>query len=158
ECRRRRSAAPPRQRRRHRHRTPSRPAGGLSLRTSGPRSSARECPAARRHRVVRGRRRAVKVSTWNVNGIRAREAQVLEWVQKESPDVLCLQEIKASPEDVPASLCELPGYWCFWHGHKGYSGVALHLRKERFPERPAFFHPPFDVENRLVATEVGGVL
>lgn len=100
----------------------------------------------------------MKVTTWNVNGIRARQAQVLEWVQREQPDVLCLQEIKASPEQVPAALCELEGYWCFWHGHKGYSGVAVHLRKATFPERPSFFHPAFDHEHRAVAARVGGLL
>ena len=96
----------------------------------------------------------MRVTTWNVNGIRAREAQVLEWVEKQRPDVLCLQEVKASPEAVPVSLCALPGYWCYWHGHKGYSGVGLHLRKERFPRRPVFSHPEFDHEHRIVAAQV----
>jgi exodeoxyribonuclease-3 len=100
----------------------------------------------------------VRVTTWNVNGIRARQAQVLEWVQREQPDVVCLQEIKASPEQVPAPLCELDGYWCFWHGHKGYSGVAVHLRKATFPDRPLFFHPAFDHEHRAVAARMGGLL
>jgi exodeoxyribonuclease III len=97
----------------------------------------------------------MKVTTWNVNGIRAREAQVLEWLHRETPDVLCLQEIKASPEHVPASLCALEGYWCYWHGHKGYSGVGFHLRKTLFPEKPAFAHPDFDHENRIVTVELG---
>jgi exodeoxyribonuclease-3 len=100
----------------------------------------------------------VKVSTWNVNGIRAREAQVLEWVQRERPDVLCLQETKASPEKVPQSLCALEGYWCFWHGFKGYSGVGLQLSRGRWPEQPAFFHPRFDYENRVVAARVGSLV
>lgn len=97
----------------------------------------------------------MKVTTWNVNGIRARAAVVLELVEREQPDVLCLQEIKASPEAVPSLVCEMPGYWCHWHGHKGYSGVALHLRKATFPSPPAFVHPPFDVETRIVTAEVG---
>ena len=42
----------------------------------------------------------MKIATWNVNGIRARQAQVCEWVERERPDVLCLQEIKAAPEQV----------------------------------------------------------
>jgi len=100
----------------------------------------------------------MKVTTWNVNGIRAREAQLLEWVQKEQPDVLCLQEVKASPEDVPEALCNLEGYFCLWHGHKGYSGVGLHLRKAFFKRRPAFAHPPFDMETRIVTAEIQGVV
>ena len=77
---------------------------------------------------------SLKVSTWNVNGIRARYAQVLEWVQREAPDVLCLQEIKSPPDKVPQEICSLTGYWCYWHGHKGYSGVGLHLRRDLFPD------------------------
>jgi exodeoxyribonuclease-3 len=100
----------------------------------------------------------VKITTWNVNGVRAREAQLLEWVQRERPDVICLQEVKASPEDVPASLCSLEGYWCYWHGYKGYSGVGLHLRKELFPVQPRYFHPPFDHEQRIVCAQVDDLL
>src|SRR5919112_912361 len=96
----------------------------------------------------------MRICTWNVNGIRAREQQVLEWLERERPDVLCLQEIKAPPDKVPASLCGLEGYWCYWHGHKGYSGVGLHVRKSRFPKKPRFSHPGFDTETRIVVAEV----
>jgi len=97
----------------------------------------------------------LKISTWNVNGIRARQAQVHEWVLREQPDVLCLQEIKASADQVPAALCEMEGYWCYWHGGKGYSGVALHVRKQAFPARPVFSHPAFDFEQRIVLADLG---
>jgi exodeoxyribonuclease-3 len=100
----------------------------------------------------------MKVTTWNVNGIRAREPQMLEWIQRERPDVICLQEVKASPEDVPPALCQLAGYWCYWHGYKGYSGVGLHLSREAFPVRPAFTHPPFDTEHRIVCAQVEDLL
>ena len=99
----------------------------------------------------------MKVATWNVNGIRARHAQVHEWVERERPDVVCLQEIKAPSDQVPAALCEMQGYWCYWHGAKGYSGVALQVSKTIAPERPLFSHPPFDYENRIVVVEVAGV-
>ncbi len=97
----------------------------------------------------------LKIATWNVNGIRAREAQLLEWVRREEPDVVCLQEIKAPASQVPAALCEMEGYWCYWHGEKAYSGVGLHIRKQISPDRPRFFHPDFDNENRIVAAEIG---
>ncbi len=100
----------------------------------------------------------MKIATWNVNGIRAREAQVLALVERERPDVLCLQEIKAPPARVPVSLCDLDGYWCLWHGETAYSGVGLLVRRDAAPERPAFLHPPFDVETRIATAEVGGVL
>lgn len=92
----------------------------------------------------------MKIATWNVNGIRARQAQVQEWVARERPEVVCLQEIKASSDQVPTALCEMEGYWCYWHGEKGYSGVGLHVRKTLTAGRPDFSHPPFDYENRIV--------
>ena len=102
----------------------------------------------------------MKIATWNVNGIRARQAEVADWITREQPDVVCLQEIKAAPEQVPESLCQLmdKDYWCFWHGGggKGYSGVGLHVRKAIAPERPDFSHPPFDLENRVVVAKIGG--
>jgi exodeoxyribonuclease III len=96
----------------------------------------------------------LKIATWNVNGIRAREAQVLALLEREVPDIVCLQEIKAPAARVPPSLCELPRYWCLWHGESAYSGVALHVRRELAPARPAFVHPPFDVETRIAAADV----
>jgi exodeoxyribonuclease-3 len=101
---------------------------------------------------------SVKIGTWNVNGIRARATQVGELVGQERPDVLCLQEIKAPPEKVPALLCDLEGYWCLWHGAGPYSGVALHVRRDVAAERPPFSHPGFDMETRIVTAEVGGVV
>ena len=100
----------------------------------------------------------MKIATWNVNGIRAREAQVLALVERERPDVLCLQEIKAPPARVPASLCDLDGYWCLWHGATAYSGVGLLVRRDAAGAPPGFAHPPFDVETRIATAEVGGVL
>ncbi len=99
----------------------------------------------------------MKIATWNVNGIRARESQVREWIEREKPDVVCLQEIKAKPEQIPALLFETTGYWCYWHGTGSYSGVALHVRRQIAPERPLWRHPPFDRECRIVTAAVAGV-
>jgi exodeoxyribonuclease-3 len=96
----------------------------------------------------------LKIATWNVNGIRARQAQVHEWIAEERPDVVCLQEIKAASDQVPEALCEMEGYWCYWHGGKGYSGVALHVLREFAPERPVFSHPEFNFENRIVSVDL----
>src|SRR2546423_5653901 len=97
---------------------------------------------------------AMKLATWNVNGIRARQSQVLEWIAAERPDVVCLQEIKATTDQIPMFLCDIEGYWCYWHGGKGYSGVALHVSQAFSPERPAFDHPRFDYENRIVTVDL----
>ena len=100
----------------------------------------------------------MKVATWNVNGIRARQAQVLELAASQRPDVACLQELKARADQVPESLTCLSGYWCFWHGASAYSGVSLQLSKERFPEEPRWEHPAFDHETRIVTAEASGTV
>ena len=97
----------------------------------------------------------MKIATWNVNGIRARAGQVCEFLEKEQPDVLCLQELKASVDQVPLE-CRVSGYHIYWHGSttKAYSGVSLHLR-DTAGQAPAFTHPDFDMESRIVAGQVG---
>ena len=100
----------------------------------------------------------MKVATWNVNGIRAREGQVLEWIEREKPGVVCLQELKSTVAQVPAALCELSGYHCYWHGARAYSGVGLHIRRDLFAGEPRFRHPAFDFETRIVTAQVGEIL
>jgi exodeoxyribonuclease III len=97
----------------------------------------------------------MKIATWNVNGIRARYAQLCEWIARDRPDILCLQEIKALPDQVPALAGPLDEYWCHWHGGKGYSGVGLHVRKDLCPVEPVHIHPAFDIENRMVTLQLG---
>ena len=97
---------------------------------------------------------SLKIATWNVNGIRAREAQVREWVERERPDVVCLQELKSTVAQVPAALCEMQGYRCYWHGARAYSGVGLHIRRDAFPDEPVFQHPGFDFETRIVTAQL----
>ena len=98
----------------------------------------------------------MKIATWNVNGIRARQAQLCEWMERDRPDVVCLQEIKARPDQVPDS-CRLADYHAFWHGAGGYSGVSLHIRRELL-DTPAFAHPDFDMETRMVQVAVGNLV
>jgi exodeoxyribonuclease-3 len=95
------------------------------------------------------------IVTWNVNGVRARQAELAALVAAERPDVLCLQEIKAGPDKVPELLLSAGGYWCYWHGLGGYSGVALLLSQAFCADKPRFTHPSFDREQRIVAAEVG---
>ena len=75
----------------------------------------------------------MKVATWNVNGIRARAAQVCEWLERDRPDVVCLQELKAEPAQVPEE-CKLQDYHVFWHGMRAYSGVSLHINRNLLGE------------------------
>jgi len=91
----------------------------------------------------------MKIATWNVNGIRARAAQLHQWMEREQPDIVCLQELKAELTQVP-DLVQRQEYHAFWHCCKGYSGVSLQVRKGTFPAVPLYSHPPFDLESRVV--------
>jgi exodeoxyribonuclease-3 len=91
----------------------------------------------------------MKIATWNVNGIRARAAQLGEWFERERPDIVCLQELKAEASQIPEE-CKLPDYYAYWHCRKGYSGVSIHIRKDVSSGEPVFGHPVFDMESRVV--------
>jgi exodeoxyribonuclease-3 len=94
----------------------------------------------------------MKIATWNVNGIRARHQQFVDFVGTEQPDVICLQEIKAKLDQIPQTWTG-EGYTCYWHGAGGYSGVALHVRRG-FGAEPAYEHPAFDMETRIVQAQI----
>jgi len=96
----------------------------------------------------------MKIATWNVNGFRARAGQFSEWLARDQPDVVCLQELKAEHSQIPM-IPELDGYDTYWHGLRAYSGVALHVRKGLLDSTPAFSHPDFDMESRIVQAEIG---
>ncbi|MGH2361800.1 MAG: exodeoxyribonuclease III, partial [bacterium] len=99
----------------------------------------------------------VRIATWNVNGIRARAAQLREWIERDRPDILCLQELKAETAQIPPE-CQLPDYYVYWHTLKGYSGVSLHIRRDLVPAEVVFSHPVFDMESRIVQAEVGDLI
>lgn len=67
----------------------------------------------------------VKIASWNVNSIKARLPNVLDWLRAAEPDVVCLQEIKCLPENFPAMEFEALGYQVELSGQKSYNGVAL---------------------------------
>ena len=100
----------------------------------------------------------MKIATWNVNGIRARQAQFLDWVYEEQPDVVCLQELKAAPGQLPEAVGSLEGYRCYWHCAGPYSGVSLGIREETVAAEPLFTHPAFDSETRVVEARIGDLV
>lgn len=70
----------------------------------------------------------MKIATFNVNGIRARLGNLLEWLEREQPDVACLQELKAADDLFPAMALKAAGYGAIWHGQKSWNGVAILAR------------------------------
>ena len=98
----------------------------------------------------------MRIISWNVNGIRAVDKKGLfDWFIKESPDVLCLQEIKALSEQVPPHLKNPPGYHIIWNPaeRKGYSGVVTFTKEKPIEVKTGFGIERFDCEGRILITE-----
>ena len=75
--------------------------------------------------VRAGRGRPVKIATYNVNGIKTRLPRLLEWLEREQPDVACLQELKALDTSFPAREIREAGYHALWKGQRSWYGVAI---------------------------------
>jgi len=98
----------------------------------------------------------MKLLSWNVNGIRAADKKGLfNWFIKYSPDILCLQEIKAIPEQIPPYLRNTPGYHVFWNPaeRKGYSGVVTYTKTRPLSVKTGFGIDKFDNEGRILIAE-----
>jgi len=103
----------------------------------------------------------LRIISWNVNGLRAAYRKgFLEWLLRERPDVLCLQETKAAPDQLPPELKEVQGYHAYFASaeRKGYSGVALYTRLEPRDIRGGFGPKRFDVEGRTQLADFGDFL
>jgi exodeoxyribonuclease-3 len=71
---------------------------------------------------------ALKIATFNINGIKARLPRLVEWLEETQPDIACLQELKSSDETMPTKEIEAAGYGFLYHGQKGFNGVAILAR------------------------------
>ncbi|HEY0289663.1 MAG TPA: exodeoxyribonuclease III [Pseudomonas sp.] len=75
---------------------------------------------------------SLKIATFNINGIRARLPILLEWLKTQAPDVVCLQELKATDAAFPAAEIRKAGYGAIWYGQSSWNGVAI-LAKDMEP-------------------------
>lgn len=99
----------------------------------------------------------MKVATFNCNSVRKRLPIILEWLDKERPDVMALQETKVQDEDFPAEAFQEAGYYAYFRGMKSYNGVAT-LTLEEPSEVIYGFNPGKDSEDfRIIQTVVNGV-
>lgn len=98
----------------------------------------------------------MKILSWNVNGIRAAQKKgFLDWLARESPDILAVQETKAQPDQLDAVLLNPPGYHVCWNSaeKKGYSGVATFSKIRPAQIKTGFGILRFDHEGRVLVTE-----
>ena len=102
---------------------------------------------------------ALKIATYNVNGIGSRLPVLLRWLKESQPDVACLQELKAPQERFPELAIRAAGYHAIWHGQKSWNGVAILARgSEPVERRRALPGDPEDIHSRYIEATVGGVL
>src|SRR4051795_6400924 len=101
----------------------------------------------------------MKLATYNVNGIRARLPRLIEWLDREKPEIVCLQELKCADESLPIADIEATGYGAVWHGQKGFNGVAI-LARGSTPElrRVGLPGDPDDSHSRYIEAEVQGMV
>jgi exodeoxyribonuclease III len=99
---------------------------------------------------------SLKIATFNVNGIRARLPHLLQWLEREQPDIACLQELKAVSEGFPILDIRAAGYQAVWHGQRSWNGVAILVKGAPPAEiRRALPGDPDDDHSRYVEAEVG---
>ena len=101
----------------------------------------------------------MRLATYNVNGVNGRLPVLLRWLAEASPDVVCLQELKAPQEKFPRAEIEKAGYGAIWHGQKSWNGVAI-LAKEAEPmeTRRGLGGDPDDLHSRYLEAAVQGVI
>jgi exodeoxyribonuclease-3 len=101
----------------------------------------------------------LRIATFNINGIRARLPNLLEWLERKKPDIACLQELKAADKEFPAADFEAAGYGAIWHGQASRNGVAILARDAQpLESRRGLPGDDADVHSRYLEAAVHGVL
>src|ERR1051326_7763862 len=103
-------------------------------------------------------RRALRVATYNVNGINGRRTVLLRWLAEEKPDIACLQELRAPDERFPQAELKKLGYDAVWHGQKSWNGVAI-LSRIGAPQETRRGLPgdPDDTHSRYIEARIGAL-
>lgn len=98
----------------------------------------------------------ISIISYNVNGIRAAHKKgLIDWLSDESPDILCIQETKAQPEQVGDNILRPEGYFSYWYSaqKKGYSGVAIYTKQEPNHVEYGCGIEAYDNEGRIIRAD-----
>ena len=101
----------------------------------------------------------MKIATYNVNGVNGRLPVLLKWLNETTPDIVCLEELKAPQEKFPLQAINDAGYHAIWHGQKSWNGVAILSRNEE-PEEICRVLPgdPEDEHSRYIEAKVNDII
>jgi exodeoxyribonuclease III len=101
----------------------------------------------------------MQIATFNVNNVNKRRANLLSWLRRASPDVACLQELKATDSEFPIAEIKKAGYGAVWRGQKSWNGIAILARDgEPVLTRKELPGDPTDEQSRYIEAAVNGVL
>jgi exodeoxyribonuclease-3 len=100
----------------------------------------------------------MKIATFNINNVNKRLPNLLDWLEKEQPDAVCLQELKAAQREFPQEAIARAGYSAAWVGQKTWNGVAILARGEPIVTRTALPGDASDTQGRYIEAAVNGIL
>ena len=103
----------------------------------------------------------IRILSWNVNGLRAvHKKGFLEWLQRDGPDILCVQETKSREDQIPSQVKNAPGYHTYFSSgdKKGYAGVGLFTREKPLSVKFSLEIDGFDDECRAIVADYGSFI
>lgn len=100
----------------------------------------------------------MRIVSYNINGLRARLPRLIEYLDKEKPDIVCLQELKGEVDGLPTGDVEKAGYHALWHGQKGFNGVAILSKDEAKLRRTGLPGDPLPDQSRYIEAELGDLI
>ena len=100
----------------------------------------------------------MRIATYNVNGVNGRLPVILRWLQESTPDIVCLQELKAPQEKFPEKALLDIGYHSIWNGQKSWNGVAILSKTPDFSEiEIGLPGDPEDLQSRFIQSTINGI-
>jgi exodeoxyribonuclease-3 len=100
----------------------------------------------------------MKIATFNINNVRKRLPNLLDWMRESSPDVVCLQELKATDTEFPVAAIRDAGYEAIWQGQKTWNGVAILSRTKPIETLRELPGDPKDTQSRYIEAAVNGII
>jgi exodeoxyribonuclease III len=100
----------------------------------------------------------MKIATFNINNVRRRLPNLLDWLREANPDVVCLQELKATDAEFPAEAIKEAGYGAIWRGQKSWNGVAILSKWQPIKTLSELPGDPTDTQSRYIEAAVNGIV